>query len=115
VAASHTIPVTVAAEQGLAGLVVYLALLVAALTRLLRGAGRSPARAAVAAAFVALITHTMLYAAFLEDPLTWALLGVGVALARPDAGPFEAAGEQAGAAGSANGARTSTAPAPEPA
>jgi hypothetical protein len=25
--------------------------------------------------------HTLLYAAFLEDPLTWALLGIGTALA----------------------------------
>ena len=38
--ASHTIPVTVAAEQGVIGLVVYLALLAAALARLFRGARR---------------------------------------------------------------------------
>jgi O-antigen ligase len=80
--ASHTIPVTVAAEQGLIGLVAYLALLAAALMRLLgRAAGLSIARSAVAAAFVALIFHTLVYAAFLEDPLTWALLGIGTALA----------------------------------
>jgi O-antigen ligase len=82
VSASHTIPITVAAEQGAIGLAVYLALLATALARLLRGAGRSPARAVVAAAFVALVLHTWLYAAFLEDPLSWALLGIGVALAR---------------------------------
>ncbi|HEV2770114.1 MAG TPA: O-antigen ligase family protein, partial [Solirubrobacteraceae bacterium] len=80
-AASHTIPLTIAAEQGVAGLAVYLGLLVAAFARLGRGAGGDPARAAVAAAFAALVAHTMLYAAFLEDPLTWALLGVGLALA----------------------------------
>ena len=80
-AASHTIPVTVAAEQGLVGLAVYLALLVAALLRLLRGARRVAARAALAAAFVALAAHTWMYAAFLEDPTTWALLAVGAALA----------------------------------
>ena len=82
VSASHTIPITVAAEQGLIGLLVYAALLVAALERLLRGASRAGARAAVGAAFVALVLHTWLYAAYLEDPLTWALLGVGVAMAR---------------------------------
>jgi O-antigen ligase len=82
VSASHTIPITVAAEQGAIGLAVYLALLATALARLLRGAGRSPARAVVAAAFVALVLHTWLYAAFLEDPVSWALLGIGVALAR---------------------------------
>jgi len=80
-AASHTIPVTVAAEQGVVGLAVFLALLVAALTRLLPGARASAARAAVAAGFVALVLHTWLYAAFLEDPVTWTLLGVGTALA----------------------------------
>ncbi|WP_372790155.1 O-antigen ligase family protein [Paraconexibacter sp.] len=80
--ASHTIPVTVAAEQGLVGLAVYLALLAAALSRLLRGASLSLARSVIAAAFLALLLHTMVYAAFLEDPLSWALLAVGTALWR---------------------------------
>lgn len=80
-ATSHTIPVTVAAEQGLIGLLAYVALLAAAFARLLRGAAATPARAAVAAAFAALIVHTLVYAAFLEDPLTWTLLGLGTALA----------------------------------
>ena len=75
---------TVGAEQGVPGLLVYLALLAAALALLLRGARVSPARAGVAAAFVALIAHSMLYAAFLEDPLTWTLLGAGAALAGED-------------------------------
>lgn len=80
--ASHTIPITISAEQGIVGLLAYLALLAAALARLLgRGAGLSPARAAMAAAFLALLFHTLVYAAFLEDPLTWTLLGVGTALA----------------------------------
>jgi len=35
----------------------------------------------IGAAFAALVFHTMLYADFLEDPVTWVLLGVGVALA----------------------------------
>jgi len=80
--ASHTIPVTVAAEQGVIGLIAYLALLAAALMRLLGRAPRSSvARSALAAAFLALLFHTLVYAAFLEDPMTWALLGVGTALA----------------------------------
>lgn len=79
--ASHTIPVTVAAEQGVIGLLVYLVLLAAALARLFRGARRVPERAAVAAAFVALLAHSLMYAAFLEDPLTWTLLGAGTAMA----------------------------------
>jgi O-antigen ligase len=80
--ASHTIPITVAAEQGLIGLAVYLALLGAAFRRLFSGARGLVARCAVGAAFAALVFHTLLYAAFLEDPLAWALLGIGTALAR---------------------------------
>jgi O-antigen ligase len=82
VAASHTIPLTVAAEQGFVGLAVYLALLVAALARLLGHARDNPYRAYVAAGFVAVLVHTWLYAAFLEDPVTWTLLAVGAVLAR---------------------------------
>lgn len=80
--ASHTIPVTIAAEQGLPGLLVYVALLASAFSALFRGAGRSPPRIALAACFAALVLHTWTYADFLEDPFTWALLAIGVALAR---------------------------------
>jgi len=110
--ASHTIPITVAAEQGILGLAVYVALLIAAFLVLFSGAGRSPPRPkpgdtglgpspgdtrlrlaspvrpaspfrlAIAACFAALVLHTWTYADFLEDPITWTLLGIGVALAR---------------------------------
>jgi O-antigen ligase len=80
-AASHTIAITIAAEQGIVGEVVYIALVVTAAVVLLRGARRDVARVAVAAAFIALMFHTQLYADFLEDPLTWTLLAVGTALA----------------------------------
>jgi O-antigen ligase len=79
--ASHTIPVTVAAEQGLIGELAYAAFVVAAILCLVRRSRGDPVRSAIAAAFVALVFHTMLYADFLEDPTTWALLGVGMALA----------------------------------
>jgi O-antigen ligase len=81
VSASHTTPVTVAAEQGVAGLLLYLALVAAALATLLRGAAGSPQRAAIAAAFVAIVVHSLSYAAFLEDPLTWVLLASGLVAA----------------------------------
>jgi O-antigen ligase len=81
--ASHTIPITVAAEQGVLGLAVYVALLLLAFRRLLGGARSVPARAAIAAGFAALVLHTWLYAAFLEDPVTWTLLALGSALAAP--------------------------------
>jgi O-antigen ligase len=80
--ASHTIPVTVSAEQGAIGLAVYLALLAAAFLRLLPGARSSPVRAALTAAFAGLVVHTLLYAAFLEDPLAWTVLAAGTAFAR---------------------------------
>ena len=79
--ASHTIPITVAAEQGLIGEIAYLALVLAALVCLIRRARGDPIRSAIGAAFAALVFHTLLYADFLEDPVTWALLGVGVSLA----------------------------------
>jgi O-antigen ligase len=86
-AASHTIPVTIAAEQGVIGLFSYGLVLYAAGALLFGGVGglreRDPpwwlaARGVVAAAFVALFVHTLAYAAFLEDPLTWALLGIAI-------------------------------------
>jgi O-antigen ligase len=80
-AASHTIAVTIAAEQGLIGEVLYVALLFACALVLVRGARTDPPRAAIAAAFLALAFHTLLYADFLEDPVTWTLLGIGTALA----------------------------------
>ena len=77
VSASHTIPVTISAEQGIIGLALYVALLLSAFAVLFRGAGRSPPRIAIAACFAALVLHTWTYADFLEDPFTWTLLAVG--------------------------------------
>ncbi|HEY0392436.1 MAG TPA: O-antigen ligase family protein [Solirubrobacterales bacterium] len=39
------------------------------------------ARVAILATFTALIVHTMAYAGFFEDPITWVLLAAGVSLA----------------------------------
>ena len=91
VTVSHTEPVTVAAEQGLLGLLVYLALIAVALWTLARGLwGPEPAgiaaRAAVLAAFIALLVHTLAYAGFFEDPITWVLLAIGASLAHAAAG-----------------------------
>jgi O-antigen ligase len=81
VSASHTIPVTVAAEQGLLGLLLYATLLMSAFAVLFAGTGRSPPRIALAACFAALVLHTWAYADFLDDPEVWTILGIGVALA----------------------------------
>ena len=103
VVVSHTEPVTVAAEQGLIGLLAYGTLIVVALWTMGSGlfvphlalGGRkggerdTPAlpsperlgRIAALAAFVALLVHTMAYAGFYEDPIAWVLLAVGASLA----------------------------------
>jgi putative inorganic carbon (hco3(-)) transporter len=81
VSVSHTEPVTIAAEQGLLGLVLYVALIAVALWTMTSGIRGSPARPAVLAAFVALLVHTMAYAGFFEDPITWVLLAIGASLA----------------------------------
>jgi putative inorganic carbon (HCO3(-)) transporter len=98
---SHTEPVTVAAEQGAIGLIGYAVLMVAALWTVFSGMRTiapglgavfrplgdeervelAPARIGIAAAFCALLVHTIGYAAYLTDPLTWALLAVGGVLA----------------------------------
>ena len=109
---SHSEPVTVAAEQGLIGVAAYLALLAAALWTLFGGmrsiapglgANRPAdgvaaevvvARIAVAAGFCALLVHTIGYAGYLTDPLTWALLAAGgVLAAEAGVGDLPARGE----------------------
>lgn len=106
VSVSHTEPVTVAAEQGLLGLTLYFALIGVALWTMLGGVrarlagadgesenGASLSRpqdspsvaapAAILAAFVALLVHTLSYAGFFEDPITWVLLAIGASLVPP--------------------------------
>lgn len=98
---SHTEPVTVLAEQGLVGLAFYLALIVASLfaltagmRRVMPGFGAEPgasdpdrgppaARAAILAAYIAVLVHTLTYAGFLDDPVTWVLIAIGYSLAFP--------------------------------
>ena len=89
---------TIAAEQGIVGLAVYVALLAACFWELYGGGVLTRtdradwvARLAIAAAFTGLAVHTLFYADFLEDPATWVLLAVGSALAgaasaRPEPG-----------------------------
>jgi hypothetical protein len=57
-------------------------LIATAALALLSGVRDSIGRAAIGACFVAMVVHSLAYAAFATDPATWALLGVGVALRR---------------------------------
>lgn len=94
VSVSHTEPITVAAEQGLVGLILYAALVVTALWTMasgLRSASQPVARAAILATFVALLVHTMAYAGFYEDPITWVLLAAAASLASTEPGAASSA------------------------
>ena len=78
-AASHSTPVTVAAETGIPGLLLLAWLGVAALAAALRGAHASDAgRAALAVGLTlgAIAVHSLFYNALFEDPMTWGLLGL---------------------------------------
>ena len=78
---SHTEPITVAAEQGVLGLIPYAAILAFAGLVLLRPwPAANPARAGVVAAFGVLLVHSLGYAGFAIDPVTWGLLALGLAL-----------------------------------
>ena len=132
---SHTEPITVAAEQGAIGLIAYVAVLAAAFGVLFGGmraiapglsrasgpiwapreiAAPDLSRIAIAAMFVALFIHTLGYAAYLTDPLTWALLGVAAALAA-QAGRSAPAAPSPATAGVASAPRAPSAPPDRPA
>lgn len=85
--ASHTTPITVAAENGLIGLAAFVWLLLAALLATLRGLGNgftSRVSFAVGLTLLAIAVHSVFYNAFFEDPMTWALLGLtGLAASVP--------------------------------
>jgi O-Antigen ligase len=74
---SHTTPLTVAAELGIVGLFVYLALLAGAtrllflLTRVNRALGLG-----AAAVFLTLLVHSLFYAGFFEDPIVWGVIAL---------------------------------------
>lgn len=84
--ASHTTPVTVAAEAGIIGLLLYAWLVVAGLGIAFRrldvssSAGRAQLIAGIG--FVAIAVHSLFYSAFFEDPLTWGFAALAVVAAR---------------------------------
>jgi len=74
---SHTTPLTVAAELGLIGLLLYTWLLVGGARAIVAVRRLEPALGlALGTAFLGLFVHALFYSGFLEDPLTWMVLGV---------------------------------------
>jgi O-antigen ligase len=78
--ASHTTPLTVLAELGAAGFVLYLWLLGAVGWALWLIYARDRTLAVgLAALLLVLAVHSVLYAGFFEDPLTWGVFGLAAA------------------------------------
>ena len=79
--ASHTTPLTVLAELGVVGFALYAWVLAAAALGARPRDADAIARSgsALAAVLLALFVHSLLYAGFFEDPLTWGVLGVAAA------------------------------------
>ncbi len=75
---SHTTPLTVAAELGVVGVVLYAWLLVGGVRVIEQVRRRDLAFGlALGASFLALFVHALFYSGFLEDPITWVVLAVG--------------------------------------
>jgi putative inorganic carbon (hco3(-)) transporter len=86
-AASHTTPITVAAEIGFPGLVLLLWLVAVALATAFRRLGKGfegTARLAFGLALVAILVHCLFYNALFEDPTFWGLLALVVVGARAE-------------------------------
>ncbi len=79
--ASHTTPLTVLAELGVVGFALYGWLLIAtAWALLLVTRRRRLLGLGLAGVLVVLFVHSLLYAGFFEDPLTWGVLGIAAAV-----------------------------------
>jgi O-antigen ligase len=77
---SHTTPLTVAAELGIVGFALYLALLAGGARTLDAVRRRHQALGlSLAAVFLALFVHSLAYSGFFEDPITWLVLGTAAA------------------------------------
>ena len=77
---SHTTPLTVLAELGVVGLLLYAALLAGA-AKAIDGVRRRdmPLGLTLGMALLGLFVHSLFYSGFFEDPLTWFVLGTTAA------------------------------------
>jgi len=90
--ASHTTPVTVAAEEGVVGLGLFGWLLAAAVVATLIARRRSRVAFTTGLVLVAVAVQSLFYNAFFEDPITWAAFGlIGLVASVPRTAPVEAA------------------------
>jgi putative inorganic carbon (HCO3(-)) transporter len=81
---SHTTPLTVAAELGIVGLLLYVAILAGAARALDTVRRRHQALGlSLAAVFLTLLVHSLAYSGFFEDPITWLVLGIAAAFREP--------------------------------
>ena len=80
--AQHVMPLTVASELGIVG-VALVAWLLTVLARLALIRPFRPERLALGLALLAIFVHSLFYAAFFEDPLTWGLAALLAACAAP--------------------------------
>jgi O-antigen ligase len=79
--ASHTTPLTVLADLGIIGFALYAWLLGAAVRALWLVAQRDRMLGiGLAAVLGAVFVHSLLYAGFFEDPVTWGVLGLAAAV-----------------------------------
>jgi hypothetical protein len=120
--ASHTTPLTVFAELGVVGFLLYGAFLAGAAV-LLRNAVRRRREVGLglAASFLVLFLHSLFYSGFFEDPMTWGVLAfaaTALAVSVPPRGdraapeaPEEPEGDGLGGAAEVDGSRAG-APAP---
>jgi O-antigen ligase len=78
---SHTTPLTIAAELGVVGLLVYAALLGGAAVLFHRVRRVDEALGVgLGAVFLALFVHSLFYGGFFEDPVAWLSLAIGSAV-----------------------------------
>ena len=94
---SHTTPLTVAAELGAIGIALYLFLLAGTVRLVDRVRRQDPALGlSLAAVLLALFVHSLFYAGFFEDPITWLALGLGAGFLAERAHASETARELLG-------------------
>mgnify|MGYP001824700484 CR=1 FL=1 len=95
VVVSHNTPVTVLSESGIVGFALFLVLGVATALAIARGSRVGGpdgwAQWTLLAMLAAIAVHSVLYAAFFEDPFTWVVAGAALAIGAAHRAPVGAA------------------------